>query len=222
VRRLNQAAIPCTTIVGVVGDIKLNGLDTASAPVIYTPVYQFPSYGSVVYVRTDDDPGTLGDAVRHEVQAVDPGIPVFGLRTMDEIVAQYLAERRFALDLLGAFGAGALLLAAIGIYGVMAYTFSQRINEIGIRIAMGAQRGDILKMAVVDGAVIVVIGVVSGIAGAALLTRFIQSLLFAVQPTDPITYVAISALLAAVTLLASLVPARKATRVDPLIALRQN
>jgi putative ABC transport system permease protein len=140
--------------------------------------------------------------------------------TMDELVAKYLEQRRFALQLLGVFAGVALLLASIGIYGVMAYTFSQRTNEIGIRMAMGAQRGDILKIAVSEGAVIVVFGVAAGLVGSFVLTRFLQTMLFDVKPTDPITFAAISALLAAVALAACFVPARRATRVDPLVALR--
>jgi predicted permease len=213
---------PWVTIVGVVGDIKSDGFDAASAPHIYVPIYQSPSYASVVYLRTGGDPASLGAAIRREVQSVDPTIPVFGVQTMDEVVSKYLAERRFALELLGIFAGVALLLASIGIYGVMAYTFSQRTNEIGIRIAMGAQRGDILRMAVGEGAFVVVFGIVSGIIGAALFTRFLQSMLFEVKSSDPLTYVGISALLAGVTLLACLVPARRATRVDPLTALRQD
>ena len=211
---------PWLTIVGVVGNIKFDGFDATGAPHIYQPLYQAPPYGAVVYLRTSVDPGTLGDAVRVEVHHVDPTIPVFSVRTMDFIVSAFLAERRFALELLGLFAAVALLLASVGIYGVMTYTFSRRTNEIGIRMAMGAQRSDILRIAVGEGALVVAIGVVSGLVGSAILTRFLQSMLFNVKPTDPITYGAISVLLTVVTLLACLVPAHRATRVDPLIALR--
>jgi predicted permease len=213
---------PWTTIVGVVGDIKSDGFDAATAPHIYIPVYQSPSYASVVYLRTSGDTASLGAATRREVQAVDPTIPVFGVQTMDEVVSKYLSERRFALEMLGIFAGVALLLASIGIYGVMAYTFSQRTNEFGIRIAMGAQRRDILRIAVGEGVLVVAFGIVSGIIGSAIFTRFLQSMLFEVRSSDPITYVGISALLAAVTLLACLIPARRATRVDPLTALRQD
>jgi ABC-type antimicrobial peptide transport system permease subunit len=141
---------------------------------------------------------------------------------MEEVVSKYLGERRFALEMLGIFAGVALLLASIGIYGVMAYTFSQRTNEFGIRIAMGAQRRDILRIAVGEGVLVVAFGIVSGIVGSAIFTRFLQSMLFEVNASDPITYLGISALLAAVTLLACLVPARRATLVDPLTALRQD
>lgn len=207
-------------IVGVVADIKADGLDAATTPRIYLPVNQSPSYGIVVYLRTNADTGAMEEMVRREVQSVDPSIPVFGARTMDEIVAKYLEQRRFALELLGVFAGVALLLASIGIYGVMAYTFSQRTNEIGIRIAMGAQRNDILKIAVGEGAVIVIFGLAAGLLGSLALTRFLQTMLFDVKATDPITFAAIPLLLAAVALAACFVPARRATRVDPLVALR--
>jgi putative ABC transport system permease protein len=208
------------TIVGVVGDIRSDGFDTASAPYIYVSEPQAPPYVSVVYLRTSGDPGTLGEAIRHEVQAVDPGVPVYGIRTMDEVVGKNLAARRFALELLGVFAAVAFLIAAIGIYGVMAYTFSRRIGEIGLRMALGAQRSDILKIVLGEGAVMVACGVVAGLIGSVILTRFLQTLLFEIKPTDPITFGVLTALLASVALLACLIPARRASRVDPLMALR--
>ncbi len=211
---------PWLTIVGVVANIKSDGFAAATAPHIYRPVYQAPSYAGVVYLRTSADPGTLGEAVRAEVQQVDPTIPVFSVRTMDSIVSAFLAGRRFSLELIGIFAAVALLLASIGIYGVMAYTFSGRTNEIGIRMAMGAQRTDIFKVALTEGVVTIGFGLVAGLFGSLALTRFLQSMLFSVKPTDPVTFVTIAALLAGVTLVACLVPAHRATRVDPLIALR--
>jgi ABC-type antimicrobial peptide transport system permease subunit len=139
---------------------------------------------------------------------------------MEEAVAKSLAERRFVLQLLGVFASIALLLAAIGIYGVMAYTFSQRTREIGIRMTFGAQRGDILRLALGEGALLVVFGIAAGLAGALVLTRFLQSMLFNVEATDPITFTAIALLLGGVALLACFVPALRATRVAPLVALR--
>jgi len=208
------------TIVGVVGDIRSDGFDTASAPWIYVSEPQAPPYGSVVYLRTAGDPGTLGEAIRREVLAVDPGVPVYGIRTMDVVVARNLAARRFVLELLGVFAAVAFLIAAIGIYGVMAYTFSRRIGEIGLRMALGAQRGDILKIVLGEGALMVVFGVAAGLIGSAILTRFLQTLLFEIKPTDPITFGVLTALLVSVALLACLIPAQRASRVDPLVALR--
>ena len=140
---------------------------------------------------------------------------------MDEVVARSMAQRRFALEILGLFAVIALLLASIGIYGVMAYTFSQRTHEIGIRMALGAQRKHILRMALGEGMILVVLGLAAGVFGALLLTRFLRSMLFAVKPTDPITFIAIATLLTAVALLACYIPAHRATRVDPLVALRE-
>jgi predicted permease len=216
-RTLNGASD--LAIVGVVGDIRSDGFDAASVPHIYLSEPQAPAYGSVVYLRTAGDPGTLGEAIRREVQAVDSSVPVFGIRTMDDVVARTLAARRFALELLGIFAAVAFLLAAIGIYGVMAYTFSRRIGEIGLRMALGAQRSDILKIVLGEGALMVVFGVAAGLIGSAMLTRFLQTMLFEIKPTDPITFGALTALLGSVALLACLIPAQRASRVDPLVAL---
>jgi len=219
-RNQSVAQNPWLTIVGVVANIKSDGFDAAAAPHIYRPVFQAPPYAAVVYLRTSSEPGTLGESLRAEVQRVDPSIPVFSVRPMDSILSGFLAERRFALELLGIFAGVALVLACVGIYGVMAYTFSRRTNEIGIRMAMGAQRSDIFKMALTEGAAIIFLGVAAGVVGSLALTRFLQSMLFAVKPTDPVTFGSLAALLAAVTLFACFIPARRATRVDPLVALR--
>jgi predicted permease len=212
---------PTFTVVGVVGDIKSDGFDAPTAPHIYLPVRQSPGYASVVFLRSAGNPEALGEAIRHEVQSIDPNIPVFSVRTMDQVIARSMAERRFALQLLGIFAGVALLLAAIGIYGVMAYSFSQRTHEIGIRIAIGAQRMDIFRMAVSEGMQLVAIGLVIGLVGAAALTRSVRSMLFDVSPADPITFAGISLTLAGVAFLACYVPAQRATRVDPLVALRE-
>jgi putative ABC transport system permease protein len=154
------------------------------------------------------------------VQAVDQTIPVFGIQTMDEVVAKSLAARRFGLEILGIFAIVAFLLACVGIYGVMAYAISQRTGEIGLRMALGARRGDILRVVLNDAALIVIAGVGVGLLGSLLLTRFLQTLLFDVKPTDPLTFGALTILLAGVALLASFIPARRASRIDPLLALR--
>jgi putative ABC transport system permease protein len=212
---------PWLNIIGIVGNVKSESLETQVAPHIYLSDFQSPSYSSVVYARTAADPGKIGDAIRREVQSVDPDVPVFAVRSMEEVVARSMAERRFALEILGFFAFIALLLACIGIYGVMAYTFSQRTHEIGIRIALGAQRQHILRMALGEGMLLVAFGLAAGLFGALLLTQFLRSMLFAVKPTDPVTFIAIAALLAAVALLACYIPAHRATRVDPLVALRE-
>ena len=215
-----QSTNPWLNIIGVVGDVKTDSLELQEAPHIYLSDFQAPAYNSVIYLRTAGDPGSLGDAIRPEVQAVDPNVPVYAVRTMEDVIARSMAERRFALQILGFFAGVALLLAAIGIYGVMAYTYSQRRHEIGIRMALGAQPRDILRMALGEGMTLVAIGLGSGLVGALILTRFLRSLLYAVSPNDPLTFAALLALLAAVALLACLVPARRATQTDPLVALR--
>jgi predicted permease len=212
---------PWMTIIGVVGNIKSDGFDVDAAPHLYTSSYQFPNYALTVYMRTAMAPAAMTDSIRREVQAIDPGIPVFAVRTLEEVVSRSFAQRRFALQLVGAFAVVALLLAAIGIYGVMAYSISQRTHEIGIRMALGAQPLDILRMAVGEGMLLVVFGIVPGLAGSILLTRFLQSMLYSVRPTDPVTFAAIPVLLGAVALLPCSVPAQRATRVDPLVALRE-
>ena len=215
-----QAPAGNVTIVGVVGDIKTDSFDAGGTPHIYLPEPQAPSYNAVVYLRTAADPGVLSEAIRREVQAVDPTIPVFGIQTMDEIVAKSMAARRFALEILGIFAIVAFLLACVGIYGVMAYAISQRTGEIGLRMALGARRGDILRIVLSEAGLIVVAGVGAGLMGSLVLTRFLQTLLFDIKPTDPLTFGALTILLAGVALLASFIPARKASRIDPLVALR--
>jgi predicted permease len=208
------------TIVGVAGDIKSDGFEAPSVPHIYVALGQFAPVNAVVFLRGRGGVESLGEAVRHEVENVDPNVPVHSISSMDQIIARSVADRRFALELLGVFAAAALLLAAIGIYGVMSYSFSQRAHEIGIRLALGAQRTHILSMAIGEGMQLVAIGLPIGLIGAVALTRFVRSMLFGISPFDPVTFIAISAALAAVAFLACYVPAQRATRTDPLVALR--
>jgi predicted permease len=209
------------TIVGVAGDIKSDGFEAPSVPHIYVALGQFAPINAVVFLRSRRDAEELGQAVRHEVESINLNVPVHSISSMDQIIARSVADRRFALELLGVFAAVALLLAAIGIYGVMSYSFSQRTHEVGIRVALGAQRLHILRMALAEGMRIVVIGLAAGLVGAAIMTRFFRSMLFDVGTTDPITFLSVSAILAGVALFACYIPARRATRVDPLVALRQ-
>lgn len=208
-------------IVGVVGDIKSDGFDAPSVPHIYVPLPQFAPVNAVVFLRSRRDLEHLGEAVQQEVAKVDPNVPVHSISSMDQIIARSVADRRFALELLGVFAAVALLLAGIGIYGVMSYSFSQRTHEVGIRLALGAQRLDILRMALGEGMRIVAVGLASGLVAAAIMTRFFQSMLFNVEPADPITFLSVSSILAGVALFACYIPAQRATRVDPLVALRE-
>jgi predicted permease len=209
------------TIVGVAGDIKSDGFEAPSVPHIYVALGQFAPINAVVFLRSRRDAEELGQAVRREVESINLNVPVHSISSMDQIIARSVADRRFALELLGVFAAVALLLAAIGIYGVMSYSFSQRTREVGIRVALGAQRLHILRMALAEGMRIVVIGLAAGLVGAAIMTRFFRSMLFDVGTTDPITFLSVAAILAGVALFACYIPARRATRVDPLVALRQ-
>jgi len=209
------------TIVGVAGDIKSDGFEAPSVPHIYVALGQFAPINAVVFLRSRRDAEELGQAVRREVESINLNVPVHSISSMDQIIARSVADRRFALELLGVFAAVALLLAAIGIYGVMSYSFSQRTHEVGIRVALGAQRLHILRMALAEGMRMVVIGLAAGLVGAAIMTRFFRSMLFDVGTTDPITFLSVSAILAGVALFACYIPARRATRVDPLVALRQ-
>jgi putative ABC transport system permease protein len=207
-------------VVGVVGDTKQRSLDTPAPPQVYEPYPQHPWSWMSLVVRTSGDPLSLAGAVRQQVAAVDKDQPVADIRSMEEIVSQSVGQQRFSLLLLSVFAGLALVLAAVGIYGVMAYSVTQRTREIGIRMALGAKPGDVLRLIVGKGMVLALAGVAAGLAGALALSRFLASLLFEVRPTDPVTFALVSAVLVAVALAASYLPARRATKVDPLVALR--
>ena len=209
------------TIIGIAGDIRSDGFESPTVPHIYVPLGQFAPVNAVAFLRSRVDAEHLGEAVRREVEKVDTNVPVHSISTMDQIISRSVADRRFALELLGVFAAVALLLAAVGIYGVMSYSFSQRTHEVGIRVALGAQRLDILSLALGEGMRIVVIGLISGLIGAAIVTRIFRSMLFEVGPGDPTTFISVAAILAGVAFFACYIPARRATCVDPLIALRE-
>jgi putative ABC transport system permease protein len=207
-------------IVGVVGDVRDDGLDTPVAPRIYRALYQDADSNELaVFLRSASDSG-LKQAVTRIVHAVDPELPVYGVRTMPEMMAASLARRRFSLFLMAVFGALALFLASIGIYGVMAYAVSQRAQEFSIRMALGADARDILLLALRPGVVLTLAGVALGLAAALGTTRLMASLLFGVSPADPITFLAVSVSLALVALLACWIPARRAVRIQPVVALR--
>ncbi len=211
---------PWITIVGIVGNIKAEGFDQPEQPHLYVPILQNAGYAMAVYVKTNGNPAGLTNALRQQVQAVDPNLPLFGEQTMDDLVSASLARRRFAMQVVGLFGLLALFLAGIGIYGVMAYSVTQRTREIGIRLALGASAGNILRWLLGQGLRLTLIGVVVGLVGALALTRLLRGLLFGIAPTDVLTYIALTLLLAFVALLACYIPARRATKVDPLEALR--
>jgi len=207
-------------IIGVVGDVKHVGLANDARVELYAPHAQTPWSFITLVVRSTSDTAGLLTMIRREVQAVDKDQPVANVRTMRERVSNSIAQPRFYTMLLGVFAAVALVLAAVGVYGVMSYSVTQRTREIGIRMALGANRRDIVKLVIRQGMMPAIIGVAIGVAAAFALTRLMASLLFAVSATDPVTFAAISLLLAAVALVACYIPARRATRVDPMIALR--
>ena len=207
-------------VVGIVGDMKDAGLAEANPPQIYMPLGQWPVSFMAVVVKTNVPPMSLTDAVRSEVGAVDPNLPVSNVNTLDAIVAKSISQQRFYMLLLAIFAGVALALAAIGIFGVLSYAVSQRTREIGIRMALGAQEGTVIGLIVRQAMLLVGTGVVAGTVLALVLSQTISTMLFNVTPTDPVTFALVAALLVSVALFASYLPARRATRVDPIVALR--
>jgi len=212
---------PWATIVGVVGDVRGFALDEPPEPTMYWPVAQIRSTPSLaIVVRTQSDPAALAPAARDAIAEIDGTQPIYDVQPLDQLVAKSLGQRRFTLMLMVLFGVIALVLSAIGIYGVMAFAVTQRTQEIGIRMALGASALDVLKMVVGSGMFLAAIGVAAGLIGAFALTRLMASLLFGVSPTDLVTFGLVTAGLLIVALLACYIPARRATKVDPLVALR--
>jgi predicted permease len=207
-------------VIGVVGNVRYEGLDTTSRPAIYWPFARNPYGGMTVAVRTAMDPDPVVKAIVEHVRRLDPLLAVAEIRTMETVVSKSVAQRRLTMLLLGIFAGAALLLSAVGIYGVIAYSVTQRWREIGIRMALGARTGDVLGMIVRQAAMLAIIGIAAGAVGALFLTRLMRGLLFEVEPHDPVTFVVVAAVLAAIALIASYLPGRRATRVDPVIALR--
>jgi putative ABC transport system permease protein len=207
-------------VIGVVGDVKHTGLDGTVRPMTYWPYRRYPYNTMTVVVRAAGDTAPVVNAVAGTLRRLDPGLALAGVRTMEEIVSNSVAERRLTMLLLTVFAGAAVLLAAVGIYGVIAYNVTQRTQEIGIRMALGAQRGDVLRLVVRNALMLVAIGVGTGAVGALLLTRLMRGLLFDVRPGDPFTFVVVSVVLGTVAVAASMLPGLRATRVDPVIALR--
>ncbi|HTG14117.1 MAG TPA: FtsX-like permease family protein, partial [Blastocatellia bacterium] len=211
---------PWHTIVGVVREVKHDRLNASTRMSVYLPFAQMPIGGSSLAIRTEGRPENLIAAVRAQVREIDPDLPVTRIMPMTEVVARSVWQPRLYTALFGVFAAVALILATVGIYGVMSYSVTERTREIGLRMALGAQRQDVLKLVVGQGIILASIGVGVGLAAAVGLTRLMTSLLFDVTATDPFTFAAVSVLLTGVALGACFVPARRAAKVDPMIALR--
>jgi predicted permease len=228
-KRISYNAVPNSnppqlmwrTIVGVVGHVKHYALDVQGREQAYFPAVQSPFTRSMfIVVRTGTDPASMTSAVRAQVAALDPEVPMFGVETMDERLADSLTQQQLNMLLLTGFALLALTLAAIGIYGVMSYLVSQRTQEIGLRMALGADRGRVLKLIVLQGLRLAGFGLVIGLVLAFGLARLISGMLYGTSPSDPLTFVGIAVLLAVVAFLASYIPALRATKVDPTVALR--
>jgi predicted permease len=213
--------LPWMTVIGVTGSIKHDGLDTLGIPHIYTSIYQHPTKGMSVLMRTAMPKDSFESLVRSEIQSINPELPVFNVRSMNEVISESMAARRFSAELVGAFAILAIVLASIGIYGLISYVVSQSSREIGIRIAVGAPRVTIFRLFLIKGMLPAMAGIAIGFVFAALAARLIAKLLYGVSSSDFTVFLAVPVLLAVAAGLASYVPAWRATRVNPVVALRQ-
>jgi putative ABC transport system permease protein len=209
-----------TEIIGIVGDTKHMGLDSEAEVMAYWPQPELTYSGMTMVIRTQGDAGSLGPAARDVIRNIDPEQPIGEVITMEGLLSKSVSRSRFSAVLLSIFSLVALVMAAVGIYGVMSYSVQQRTHEIGLRMALGAQQGDVLRLIVKQGIFLGLIGVTAGLLAAFGLTRLVVSLLFEVPATDPKTFAAVAAGLFVITLIACYLPARRATKVDPLVALR--
>jgi putative ABC transport system permease protein len=215
-----ESKTPMREVIGVVSDVKLNGVDRATPLQAYLPLSQEPSRSLALVARTRGNPLAIASTVEQTIRSIDKNLPVFSTRSMDQLLGGAVAQQRLTMVLLAGFAVIALLLAAVGIYGVMSYAVTQRTREIGIRMAMGARQRDVLRLIVGQGMTLTVVGVAIGLGAAFGLTHLMSSLLFGVSATDPLTYGVLTVLLTLVALAACYLPARRATRVDPMVALR--
>jgi putative ABC transport system permease protein len=218
--RLAEARSGQKTIVGVVGDVKWNGLDATPPPEVYLPHKQHAVDSLTIVVRTAGEPAAFVPVARVELATLDRELPISAVRTMDEVVGRSIVERRFMMLLLGIFAAVAILLAAIGVYGVLAYIVSQRTQEIGVRLAIGASPADVVRLFLREGVALAAAGLLIGVVSALAAGRVLASLLFGVTTTDPLTFVGVTLALGIAALGASYLPARRAAAVDPMTALR--
>jgi putative ABC transport system permease protein len=216
----NRPSAPWITVVGVIANARTESLAQSSAPKIYLDLFQTGGKRLAVFLRGYLDTAAIPREVREQVQSVDPTLPVSGGQALIETLSASLAERRFSMEVVGLFALTALLLAGLGIYGVISYIVTARTHEIGIRIALGAERSSILQMVLRQGLGLAIAGATVGLVGALIVSHLMAGLLYGVRPTDPLTFAIVAVLLIAVALLACYIPARRALRVDPLIALR--
>jgi putative ABC transport system permease protein len=219
-KSLEESKNTPSEIIGVVGDVRQMGLDTPPEPTVYWPHPELVMSEMTILVRAENDPLTLVSAVRNELRQMDPELPMAAISTMDELLADSISRSRFTMLLLGIFACIALVLASVGIYGVVAYSVTQRTQEFGIRMALGANRRDVFRLVLGQGTRLTLLGVGLGILAALVVTRLMATLLYSISATDPLTFLAVALLLALVALAACYIPARRATRVDPIIALR--
>ncbi len=215
-----QAPDIWATVVGVVGDVRHDGLDTDGVPHIYYSVYQRSGRAFGLLLRSSSDPASLSEPARRVIQSVDPNLPVFGVRTLSQLLDVSLGQHRFSAQLMAAFAILAMLLAAVGIYGVLAYSIGRRTREIGVRVALGARRGDVIGMVLSQALRMILLGTAIGTVSALAFSRLLAKLLYGVSVTDPVVFLIVPAVLVTIALIASYVPAWRATRIDPLVALR--
>jgi predicted permease len=216
----DQFSLAWGTVVGVVADARTEALAAATAPQVYLDLYQRRAKDLVVFLRGRLDSAAIPARLREQVQSVDPELPVYGAQMLDDVVSESLSARRFSMQMVGLFALTALLLAGLGIYGVISYVVSERTHEIGLRLALGAHRRNVLRLVLRQGFVLAIAGAACGLAGALVVSHLMAGLLYGVRPTDPLTFVGVAAVLVVVALLACYLPARRAMSIDPMVALR--
>jgi putative ABC transport system permease protein len=220
--KLGRAATSWTTVVGVVADARTESLEDANIPKVYQSSWQTTEKDLAIFLRGRFDPAKIPEQAREMVQAFDGDIPVFGVKTLPDLVSGSLAQRRFSMQVVLLFALTALLLAGIGVYGTISYIVSARTRDIGIRIALGAQRKTILHMVLSQGLALALAGAAVGLVGALIVSHLMAALLYGVSPSDPLTFISLTVVLVIVALAACYIPARRAMRVDPIVALRES
>jgi predicted lysophospholipase L1 biosynthesis ABC-type transport system permease subunit len=218
--KLGRSASSWTTVVGIVADARTDSLENANVPQIYAPLYQRNEHHVAICLRGHLDTAAIAGQVRELVQSVNPELPVYEAETLNERVSASLAVRRFSMEMVAFFALTALLLAAIGIYGVISYIVSERTHEFGIYFALGAQRGKIMKMVLRQGLSLAIVGAALGLVGALMVSRLMAGLLYGVRPADPLIFIGVTTVFTLVAFVACYIPARRAILVQPIVALR--